>query len=181
MGRRSTKIPTGNFYLREGRTNNGNEGIIYLRYFVCGKYIEHSTDIKIKTDEWDKLSRQVTSANKDWKRLNYKLQVIKYKVDEKLQSYNRPLTARVMADILAGNDVGDDAGKNIDFITYALDYNQMRYDQDKISYSTFDNNRLYILRFQRFLKEKENGEFIETTVYGKYYFGIFPNAIRVHC
>ena len=155
MGRRSTKIPTGNFYLREGRTSKSNEGIIYLRYFVCGKYIEHSTDIKIQSNEWDKLSRQVTSSNKDWKRLNNKLQVIKYKVDEKLQSYNRPLTTTVMADILAGKDVGDDRGKNIDFITYALDYNQMRYDQDKISYSTYDNNRLYILRFQRFLKENE--------------------------
>ena len=116
MGRRSTKIPTGNFYLREGRTSKSNEGIIYLRYFVCGKYIEHSTDIKIQSNEWDKLSRQVTSSNKDWKRLNNKLQVIKYKVDEKLQSYNRPLTATVMADFLAGKDVGDDGGKNVNVV-----------------------------------------------------------------
>ena len=91
MGKPTSRIPTGSFYLREGRTVKGDEGIIYLRYFVCGKYIEHSTDIKIATDEWNKKTRQVTPANKDWKRINAKLQSIKAGFDGKIEAYKRPV------------------------------------------------------------------------------------------
>ena len=43
-----------------------------------------------------------------------------------------------------------------DFIEFALEHNNMRYELDQISYSTYDNNRLYILGFQRYLRDKEN-------------------------
>ena len=156
MGKPTSRIPTGSFYLREGRTVKGDEGIIYLRYFVCGKYIEHSTDIKIATDEWNKKTRQVTPANKDWKRINAKLQSIKAGFDGKIEAYKRPLTVRVMTDILAGRELENEISKEKDFIEFALEHNNMRYELDQISYSTYDNNRLYILGFQRYLREKEN-------------------------
>lgn len=156
MGKSTSRIPAGSFYLREGRTVKGDEGIIYLRYFVCGKYIEHSTDIKIATDEWDKRTRQVTTANKDWKRINAKLQSIKAGFDGRIEAYKRPLTVRVMTDILAGRELENEISKEKDFVEYALEHNTMRYELDQISYSTYDNNRLYILGFQRYLREKEN-------------------------
>lgn len=156
MGKSTSRIPAGSFYLREGRTVKGDEGIIYLRYFVCGKYIEHSTDIKIATDEWDKRTRQVTPANKDWKRINAKLQSIKAGFDGRIEAYKRPLTVRVMTDILAGRELENEISKEKDFVEYALEHNTMRYELDQISYSTYDNNRLYILGFQRYLREKEN-------------------------
>ena len=155
MGKPTSRIPTGSFYLREGRTVKGDEGIIYLRYFVCGKYIEHSTDIKIATDEWNKKTRQVTPANKDWKRINAKLQSIKAGFDGKIEAYKRPLTFRVMTDILAGRELENEISKEKDFIEFALEHNKMRYELDQISYSTYDNNRLYILGFQRYLRDKE--------------------------
>ena len=155
MGKPTSRIPTGSFYLREGRTVKGDEGIIYLRYFVCGKYIEHSTDIKIATDEWNKKTRQVTPANKDWKRINAKLQSIKAGFDGKIEAYKRPLTVRVMTDILAGRELENEISKEKDFIEFALEHNNMRYELDQISYSTYDNNRLYILGFQRYLRDKE--------------------------
>jgi len=155
MGKSTSRIPVGSFYLRAGRTVKGDEGIIYLRYFVCGKYIEHSTDIKIATDEWDKRTRQVTSANKDWKRINAKLQSIKAGFDGKIEAYKRPLTVRVMTGILAGQELENEISKEKDFIEYALEHNTMRYELDQISFSTYDNNRLYILGFQRYLRDKE--------------------------
>lgn len=155
MGKPTSRIPTGSFYLREGRTVKGDEGIIYLRYFVCGKYIEHSTDIKIATDEWNKKTRQVTPANKDWKRINAKLQSIKAGFDGKIEAYKRPLTVRVMTDILAGRELENEISKEKDFIEFALEHNNMRYELDQISYSTYDNNRLYIIGFQRYLRDKE--------------------------
>lgn len=155
MGKSTSRIPAGSFYLREGRTVKGDEGIIYLRYFVCGKYIEHSTDIKIATDEWDKRTRQVTPANKDWKRINAKLQSIKAGFDGRIEAYKRPLTVRVMTDILAGRELENEISKEKDFVEYALEHNTMRYELDQISYSTYDNNRLYILGFQRYLRDKE--------------------------
>ena len=155
MGRRRSKIPTGSYYLRKGRTVKGNDGIIYLRYFVCGKYIEHSTDIKITEDEWDDNTRQITSANKDWKRLNAKLLAIKAGIDGKIEAYEKPLTPRVMSDILAGRELENEISKNKDFIEFALEHNTMRYELEQISYSTYDNNRLYILGFQRYLRDKE--------------------------
>lgn len=155
MGKPTSRIPTGSFYLREGRTVKGDEGIIYLRYFVCGKYIEHSTDIKIATDEWNKKTRQVTPANKDWKRINAKLQSIKAGFDGKIEAYKRPLTVRVMTDILAGRELENEISKEKDFIEFALEHNNMRYELDQISYSTYDNNRLYIIGFQRYLGDKE--------------------------
>lgn len=155
MGKPTSRIPTGSFYLREGRTVKGDEGIIYLRYFVCGKYIEHSTDIKIATYEWNKKTRQVTPANKDWKRINAKLQSIKAGFDGKIEAYKRPLTVRVMTDILAGRELENEISKEKDFIEFALEHNNMRYELDQISYSTYDNNRLYIIGFQRYLRDKE--------------------------
>lgn len=155
MGRRRSKIPTGSYYLRKGRTVKGNDGIIYLRYFVCGKYIEHSTDIKITEDEWDDNTRQITSANKDWKRLNAKLLAIKAGIDGKIEAYEKPLTPRAMSDILAGRELENEISKNKDFIEFALEHNTMRYELEQISYSTYDNNRLYILGFQRYLRDKE--------------------------
>ena len=44
-----------------------------------------------------------------------------------------------------------------DFIQYCQEYNKIRYDLGKISFSTFDNARLYIIQFQKWLKE-EKGE-----------------------
>lgn len=155
MGKTKSKIPTGSYYLRKGRTVKGNDGIIYLRYFVCGKYIEHSTDIKITADEWDDNSRQITSANKDWKRLNAKLLAIKAGIDGKIEAYEKPLTPRVMSDILAGRELENEISKKKDFIEFALEHNTMRYELEQISYSTYDNNRLYILGFQRYLRDKE--------------------------
>lgn len=160
MGKPTSRIPTGSFYLREGRTVKGDEGIIYLRYFVCGKYIEHSTDIKIATDEWNKKTRQVTPANKDWKRINAKLQSIKAGFDGKIEAYKRPLTVRVMTDILAGRELENEISKEKDFIEFALEHNNMRYELDQISYSTYDNNRLYILGFQRYLRDKEKKDIL---------------------
>ncbi len=155
MGKTRSKKPTGSYYLRKGRNVKGNDGIIYLRYFVCGKYIEHSTDIKITVDEWDDNSRQITPANKNWKRLNAKLLAIKAGIDDKIEAYDKPLTPRVMSDILAGRELENDISINKDFIEFALEHNTMRYELEQISYSTYDNNRLYVLGFQRYLRDKE--------------------------
>lgn len=155
MGRLSG-APKGNFYLREPRgTNKDIDGTIYIRYFVCGKYIEHSTDIRIPCIHWKKNEQQVSSQNRNWKRLNAQLEAIKANYDNKIMAYDGRITPMFVKNILNGEFVPhDELPLKTDFVKYALDYNQQRYNQGKISYSTYDNGRLYILAFKRFLKQK---------------------------
>lgn len=154
MGRQSERIPKGNFYLRT-RKNSTEEGIIYIRYFVCGKYVEHSTDIKVPIEHWDAVTQKIRSANKNSVRDNAHLAAIKTKFDKQIMEYNGHITPRMASQILSGQFVEkEELPKKTDFIQYALDYNKQRYDFGKISYSTYDNARLYILQFQRYIEEK---------------------------
>ena len=152
-----TTIPKGSFYLREPRgKNKEKDGIIYLRYFVKGKYVEHSTNIELPVGHWDKAKQAVTSSNKNWKRLNAELDATKIKFDSKMKEYEGIITPLIVQNILNGDFcTKKDLPKQTDFVRYSLDYNQQCYNLGKMSYSTYDNARYYILAFQKFLKIKK--------------------------
>lgn len=155
MGRVSSGQPKGSFYLREPRgKNKEKDGIIYIRYFVCGKYIEHSTDIQIPCDQWLANEQQVSSRNKNWKRLNAQLAAIKTDFDNQIMAYEGRINPMMVKQVLDGNYIPvEELPQKTDFIQYALDYNQQRYNLGKISYSTYDNGRLYILAFKKYLEK----------------------------
>lgn len=155
MGRQKQN-PTGTFTLRSGRTKS-EDGIIYLRYFVCGKYVDCSTNIKIPVKHWDARNQRVLSANKNWSILNSRLYSLKTKYDNQIMSYNGHISSRMVSQILHGEYVEkDELPYKTDFIQYCQDYNKMRFDLGKISFSTYDNGRLYIIQFQKWLKEHKS-------------------------
>ena len=152
MGRVAPQILKGKFHLREKRGNEVDQ-IIYLRYLVCGRYVEHSTGIKVNADQWDEKEQRVTSSNPNCKRLNAELQTMLNKYDSQIAEYDGHLTHKMLSDMMSGTFVAkEDLPGKVDFINYALEYNKLRYDLNKISYSTYDNGRLYILAFKRYVE-----------------------------
>lgn len=153
-------IPKGSFYLRLPRgKNKDKDGIVYLRYFVRGKYVEHSTNVELPANQWIKDKQSVASSNKNWKRLNAELESIKTKFDTQLKEYDGIITPILVQKILNGEFCPkSDLPMKTDFVQYSLDFNQQRYNLGKISYSTYNNARYYILAFQKFLKVKKGCE-----------------------
>ena len=153
-------IPSSSFYLRKTRGKDKTvDGAIYIRYFVCGKYVERSTNIHIPATHWDKKQQQVCSLNKNWKRINAELIAIKEKFDKQILSVSEHITPLIVQQILSGEYTSKDSlPQKTDFIKYSLDYNQQRYNLGKIAYSTYDNGRLYILAFQKFIKSKTGND-----------------------
>lgn len=69
-------------------------------------------------------------------------------------AYEGHLTADIVRKMLKGEFAQQNDPKKIDFIQYATEYNQQRYDLEKLSYSTYYNGDRYIKKFQRFLSEQ---------------------------
>lgn len=154
MGQRTNKIPIGSFRLRSGRTSS-SEGIIYIRFFVCGRYVERSTNITVLESDWDKSAQKVLPTNKNHIRINAKLNSLMTEYNDKILSYKGIVNARMISQLLDGECVTqEELASRLDFIQYTFDYNKQRYDLGKISYSTYDNARYYIKQFQRFIIEE---------------------------
>lgn len=160
MNTNQISIPKSSFYLRKPRgKNKDRNGIVYLRYFVRGKYVEHSTNIELQSKEWDNNKQAVNSSNKNWKRINAELESIKAKFDTQLKEYDGIITPLLVQNILNGEFCPkNDIPKRTDFVKYCLDYNQQQYNLGKIAFSTYENARYYILAFQKFLKIKKGTE-----------------------
>ena len=159
MGANRNNMPACSVYLRNPRGKNKSiDGTIYIRFFVRGKYVEQSTNIHIPVDHWNKQSQQVNSKNKDWRRLNAEIESIKVKYNDKLKEVKGVITPAIVKAIIAGDYIPrEELSQKTDFIQYCLDFNQQRYDLDKISYSTYDHARYNILAFKQYIK-KTTGE-----------------------
>jgi len=160
MGRIAAKEVKGKLHLRE-RRGNEVEQHIYLRYLICNRYVERSSGIKVAAEQWDEKEQRITSLNPGCKRLNAELQGMLAKYDTKIAEFDGHLTPKIVSEILADNIVSkEEAPNKIDFIQYALEYNKLRYDMGKISYSTYDNGRLYILAFKKYIAAKTGSDFL---------------------
>ena len=154
MGRQSKEKPQGKLIIRKKRINAKGEVPIYVSYFIKGKTIERSTDMFIPPTLWD-AKGQIIVGHKDAPRLNNKLAAIKRGHDEAIEQYDGLMTAEILRKLLDGEAVeGRPNPKKTDFIQYALDYNQRRYDIQKIGYSTFYNAKLYLFKFKKFIEIK---------------------------
>lgn len=154
MGRQSKEKPQGKLIIRRKRINAKGEVPIYVSYFIKGKTIERSTDMFIPPTQWDEKGQKIV-GHKDAARLNNKLAAIKRGYDEAVEKYDGLLTAEVLRKLLDGEAVdGRPNPKKTDFVQYAMDYNQRRYDISKIGYSTFYNAKLYLEKFEKFIESK---------------------------
>lgn len=154
MGRPRKEKPQGKLIVRKRRINAKGEVPIYVSYFIKGKTIERSTNVFVPPTQWDEQGQKVI-VHKDAVRLNNKLAAIKRGYDEAIERYDGLLTAEILRKLLNGEAVdGRPDPKKTDFIQYALDYNQRRYDLSKIGYSTFYNAKLYLEKFKKFIQTK---------------------------
>lgn len=161
MGRIKPRFPIGNFTIRTAPNKKG-EVSIYLVYNVDSITVAKTTGIKILPSDWDEKKQMVRAKNRDAARLTNLMKALKDKVDAQIQTYNGgPITADVVKKILSGEcENTSTTPSRIDFIEYAKNYNQQRYDVQKISYSTFYNADRYIDQFQRFVIETTGEAFI---------------------
>ena len=159
MGISKSDKPLGSFYLKNGPKENGN-CVVYLRYFINGRYATKSTFIEVPKDRWDQNKQIVKGSsdrnlNEQANRLNARLKKEKDKIDRQIEQYDGKFTYPIVMQMLKGDfQPREKKIKETEFIQYALDYNQQRYDQHQIAYSTWNNARLAILAFQKFLIEK---------------------------
>ena len=154
MGRVKSKYPKGSFVFKSPKPNAKGERALYLQYIVNTTPVFITTGIFIKDTDWDNKTQTVKSKNPAAARLNNQLKLQREKVDEQIMAYEGHLTADIVRKMLKGEFVQQNDPKKIDFIQYATEYNQQRFDLQKLSYSTYYNGDRYIKKFQRFLAEQ---------------------------
>lgn len=133
MGRQTSTIPKSTFFIKN--KTKGRESILYIRYFVCGKYVEHSTGIKLPAADWDADTRQVRRSSPNYKRLSAQIDAFRSKTDSQILACEERLTPKIVSDILNGEYAPDPkkTGK-VDFIEYAATYNRQQYDLGRLGY-----------------------------------------------
>lgn len=154
MGRVKSKFPTENIVIKNKKPNKEGKVALYLCYNINTTPVTITTDIFVKPDDWDSKTQTVKSKNPAAVRLNNQLKLQREKVDEQIMAYEGHLTADIVRKMLKGEFAQQNDPKKIDFIQYATEYNQQRYDLEKLSYSTYYNGDRYIKKFQRFLSEQ---------------------------
>ena len=154
MGRVKSKFPTGNIVIKNKKPNKEGKVALYLCYNINTTPVTITTDIFVKPEDWDSKTQTVKSKNPAAARLNNQLKLQREKVDEQIMAYEGRLTADIVRKMLKGEFAQQNDPKKIDFIQYATDYNQQRFDLQKLSYSTYYNGDRYIKKFQRFLAEQ---------------------------
>lgn len=158
MGISKSDKPLGSFYLKNGPKENGN-CVVYLRYYINGRYAKKSTFIEVPKERWDQDKQIVKGSsdrnlNEQANRLNARLKKEKDKIDRQIEQYDGKFTYPIVLQMLKGDfQTREKKIKETEFVKYALDCNQQRYDQHQIAYSTWNNARLAILAFRKFLVE----------------------------
>ena len=153
MGRKNSQFPTGHFYIKNAANKNGIS-VIYVRYYVCGKYVEHSTNIKVPVSDWLDKTERLSSSNCNSRIVNAKLDRIKTEMDNQILNCEETITRDIILDMLNGCYVPPEKRRSkTDFIQFALDYNEQRYQREQIAFTTFDNGRLSILAFRNYLSQ----------------------------
>ena len=132
--------------------NGKGEAPVYVSYFVNGKTVERSTEVFVPVTQWDDKSQKAFGF-RDAARTNSRLASIKRGYDMAVEQYDGRINAEILRKLLDGEIVsGRPNPTKADFIRYALDYNQKRYEISKIGYSTYYNAKLYLNKFKKFIK-----------------------------
>ena len=154
MGRVKRLKPKGKLVVRNKTPNAKGEVSISIIFSVNGDIVPRSTGVKVKPEQWDSKAQTVVK-HKDARRLNNMLDSIKLGYESVIDKYDGPLTAKILSKLLDG-DIDSNHGnpKRIDFIDYALQYAQLRYDTQKIGYSTWYNQKLYLKKLRHYIIEQ---------------------------
>ena len=154
MGRKKNEKPQGKLVIRKKRINASGKVPVYITYFIKGKTVERTTEVFIDASQWDAVNQKIVGHKEDV-RLNNKLAAIKRGYDETIEKYDGLLTPEILRKLLDGEAVdGRPNPKKVDFIKYAHDYNERRYELSKIGYSVYYNSTLYLNKFGKFIEAK---------------------------
>ena len=154
MGKAKRLKPKGKLVVRNKTPNSKGEVTISIIFSVNGDVVPRSTGVQVKPEQWDSKAQTVVK-HKDARRLNNMLDSIKLGYESVIDKYDGPLTAKILSNLLDG-DIDSNHGnpKRIDFIDYALQYAQLRYNTQKIGYSTWYNQKLYLEKLRRYIIEQ---------------------------
>lgn len=160
MGRNKTIIPKGKFFLRT-ISKNSEVKSIYIRYVFCRESIVRPVaNYQCRESDWNQngnLGRGEVKASYgvDYKRVNSMLAKKVADVDNALVEYNNShpnqLTVQKIRDIIDGKPLTrQDEGK--DFIEFANAITEAKYQESRISHSTYKNRLCCMRKFKKFMK-----------------------------
>lgn len=159
MPTKTYSIPQGKF-LFKAKANASGKRSLYLQYVINSTPVFRTTGILLQDDEWDATAQMIKRKVKDSARLNAQLQEIRRKVDVQIAEFlqgNHLLTTAVVKKMIAGEYTTKDNAKRMDLVTYALEYNERRYDAQEITEKTRYNHEKTIKAFAKYL-ETETGD-----------------------
>lgn len=166
MGRISRLYPKGRLRLRTPKTvQPGKKYPLYFEYTWQADTIRKSTGLCVTVKEWNEKGysgvgeiRATTSI--DYKYYNSAFHKRIEDIDVKIHKYyemHHHVTCDVIRSFLDDNDsaLRPDGGK--DFIEFAKELMESRYDKGKISFSTCKNAIPYLHKFEEFLLLEHKG------------------------
>lgn len=160
MGNNRILIPKGKFYLRTISKQNEIKSI-YIRYvFNRTSIVRPVANYQCKEADWNQngnMGRGEVRASygTDFKRVNAMLTKKVSDIDNALVEYNNAhpnkLTVQIVRDIMDGKPLTrQDEGRN--FIEFADEITESKYNESRISHSTYKNRLCCMRKFKRFLK-----------------------------
>lgn len=160
MGRAKRLKPKGKLVVRNKKPNAKGEVMISVTFSVNGDVVPRSTGIAVKPEQWNPKNQEIV-GHKDAKRLNNQLEVIKRNYESVIEAYDGPLTKELLSKLLNGElNNGRKDPQKVDFIQYAIDYNNERYKTQKVGYSTYYNHGLYIEKFKKYIESTKEETFL---------------------
>lgn len=162
MGNNRILIPKGKFFLRS-ISKHSEVKSIYIRYvFNRTSIVRPMANYQCREVDWNQNGNMgrgevKTSYGTDYKRVNSILAKKIADIDNALVEYNtlhpNKLTVQVIRDILDGKPrTRHDEGKA--FVEFADEITEARYQEKRISHSTYKNRLCCMRKFKKFLKSE---------------------------
>lgn len=160
MGNSRILIPKGKFFLRNISKTSDIKSI-YIRYvFNRTSIIRPMANYQCRETDWNpngNMGRGEVRASygADFKRMNSMLAKKVADIDNALVEYNNAhphkLTVQIVRDIMDGKPLTrQDEGKS--FIEFADEITEAKYQESRISHSTYKNRLCCMRKFKKFLK-----------------------------
>lgn len=166
MGRISRLYPKGRLRLRIPKmVQSGKKYPLYIEYNWHADSIRKSTGISVSVKEWNEkgycgIGEIRATTDIDYKYYNHALHKRIEDIDVKIHKYyemHQHITCDVIRSFLEDNDnaLRPDEGK--DFIEFAKELMEKRYEKGKIGFSTCKNGISYLNQFEEYLLLEHKG------------------------
>ncbi|WP_163272057.1 phage integrase SAM-like domain-containing protein [Dysgonomonas sp. 511] len=169
MGRKKADRPTGKFKLRTDQSKDDGKYTLYLEYSLNRKFAKTTTEYKFKPSEWDDKNQKVKGTVPNYNRINAQLSKLKNGIDAAIIDYldrtkgniKRRLSIETLRAIVQRKPITT-LGKVEDneFFTMANQLQEKNYSQNRIGYSTYENNLCQLRLFRQLVREVTGENYI---------------------